>query len=211
VSTRHLSDTTAAEAADAEPGSDETPRSIALVGLMGAGKSSVGARVAAALGWTFVDSDSEIEEAAKMSIPDIFDAYGEAEFRALERRVIARLLSDEPIVLATGGGAFMHPETRALMKQKAVTVWLRADIEVLLKRVGRRNDRPLLAGDDPRAVMERLMAERHPIYAEADLTVESHDGPQADTVRAVLDALGEAGLDAAALGGGAGLGDLAQP
>ena len=173
------------------PDADETPRPIVLVGLMGAGKSTVGARVAAALGRRFVDSDDEIEAAAKMSISEIFDAYGEAEFRALERRVVTRLLSDGPAVIATGGGAFVDPDTRALVKERAISVWLKVDLDVLMRRVGRRGGRPLLDVEDPRAVMEGLIAERHPVYAEADLTVESEDGPHDTAVKRILAALAE--------------------
>ena len=168
---------------------DAKPRPIVLVGLMGAGKTTVGARIASALGRRFVDSDSEIEAAAKMSVPEIFEHYGETEFRALERRVVARLLSEAPAVIATGGGAFIDPDTRALMKEQAITVWLKADLDVLMRRVGRRGGRPLLEVEDPRAVMERLMAERYPVYAEADITVESVDGPHDATVKRVIEAL----------------------
>jgi len=157
-----------------------TPRltkSIVLVGLMGAGKSYVGRRLAERLGLPFVDADEEIEAAAGCRIEDIFEIHGEPAFRDGERRVIARLL-DEPIqVLATGGGAFMEESTRARIRERGISVWLRADIDTLLHRVARRNDRPLLKGDDPRAVLERLMAERHPVYAEADIIVDSIEGP----------------------------------
>lgn len=165
-------------------------RTLALVGLMGAGKSSVGKRLALALGVPFRDADEEIVKAAGETIPEIFAHHGEAEFRRGERRVIARLLTAEPPhVLATGGGAFMDPETRALMKERAFTIWLRADLDTLMRRVGRRDDRPLLKGDDPRAVMERLMAARYPIYAEADLVIDSDDGPHQRTVEAIIAAL----------------------
>jgi shikimate kinase len=156
---------------------------------MGSGKSTVGARLANILKRRFVDADSEIEAAANMSVEEIFDAYGEPEFRALERRVIARLLGDGPIVLATGGGAFMDPATRDLMREHTISVWLRADLDVLMKRVGKRGARPLLKTDDPRAVMAALMDTRYPVYANADLTVDSEDGPHEITVRRVLDAL----------------------
>jgi shikimate kinase len=164
-------------------------RSIALVGLMGSGKSTVGARLAAVLKRRFVDADAEIEAASNMTVWEIFETYGEAEFRALERRVISRLLTDGPVVLATGGGAFMDETTRALMKQSTISVWLRADLDVLMKRVGKRGARPLLDTDDPRAVMAELMERRYPVYAEADLVVDSEDGPHETTVRRVLDAL----------------------
>jgi shikimate kinase len=165
-------------------------RTIALVGLMGAGKSSIGRRLAHALNLPFRDADEEVERAAARSIPDIFEELGEAAFRDGERRVIARLLDEPPHVLATGGGAFMNPETRALIGKKAVSVWLKADMEVILRRVSRRSDRPLLAGDeDPRVVLERLAAERYPIYALADITVESGEAEHQATVEAIIQAL----------------------
>lgn len=164
---------------------------MALVGLMGAGKTTVGRRLAAALGVPFIDADAEIEAAAGRSITDIFDTFGEDYFRDGERRVIARLIDDAPRVIATGGGAFMDADTRALLKDRAISVWLRADIELLMNRVGKRGGRPLLRGDDPREVMERLMAERYPVYAEADITVDSLDGPHARAVDAIIDALNQ--------------------
>lgn len=164
-------------------------RTIALVGMMGAGKSTIGRRLAAALNVAFRDADEEIERAAGLSIQEIFDQHGESEFRRGERRVIARLLEGSPHVLATGGGAFIQPETRALMQAHAVTVWLRADIDTLMRRVERRDHRPLLKEDDPRAVMQRLIDARYPIYAEAELVVESIDSPHAAAVEAVLKAL----------------------
>lgn len=148
-------------------------QTVVLVGLMGAGKTSVGRRLADALGVPFCDSDEEIVAAAGMDIPDIFSTLGEAAFRMGERRVIARLLDAPPHILATGGGAFMNPETRKLIAERAVSVWIRADLDTLVERTGRRADRPLLQGGDPRAVLARLMAERDPIYAEATLTVDS--------------------------------------
>ena len=164
-------------------------RTIALVGLMGAGKSSIGRRLAHALDLPFKDADEEVERAAARSIPDIFTELGEAAFRDGERRVIARLLDDPPHILATGGGAFMHPETRALIGKKAISVWLRADMEVLLKRVARRYDRPLLKDGDPRAVLEALALERNPIYALADIAVDSVETAHQSTVQQILDAL----------------------
>lgn len=164
-------------------------RTVALVGLMGAGKTTIGRRLAAALGVRFVDADEEIVHAAGRSIEDIFAEQGEIEFRRGERRVIARLLSEPPHVLATGGGAFIDPATRALMRERATTIWLRAPLEVLMRRVGRRSDRPLLKEDDPEAVMRRLMEVRYPIYAEADLTVDSANGPHNAAVTDVLAAL----------------------
>jgi shikimate kinase len=164
-------------------------KTIALVGLSGVGKSSVGRRLAAALGMPFRDADAEVEAAAGRPIPEIFEQYGEEAFRDGERRVIARLLSEPPHVLATGGGAFMNPETRRLIKEKAVSVWLKADIEVLAKRVGRKENRPLLAGKDPRVALEAQAKERYPIYAEADLVVETGDTPHHAAVEAILKAL----------------------
>ena len=164
-------------------------RTIALVGLMGAGKSSIGRRLAHRLGLPFIDADSEIEAAAGATIEEIFQRHGEAAFRDGERRVIARLLESPPHVLATGGGAFMDPSTRALIRARTVSIWLRADIELMLARIGRRSNRPLLKRGDPRAVLEQLMAQRYPIYAEADLTVDSIDGPPEATLERVLAAL----------------------
>ena len=163
---------------------------VVLVGLMGAGKSAIGRRLAARLGMPFVDADTEIERAAGCSISDIFEIHGEAAFRDGERRVIARLLARPPHVLATGGGAFMDPETRAAIRASGISVWLRAELDLLVSRVSRRNDRPLLTGGEPRAILQRLMNERHPIYAEADVVVESMDGPHEQTVQTVLSALG---------------------
>ena len=174
----------------AERGCPRIDCSIILVGLMGAGKSAIGRRLASRLGMSFVDADDEIERAAGCSISDIFELHGEAAFRDGERRVIARLLARPPHVLATGGGAFMDPETRATIRECGISVWLRVDLDLLVSRVSRRNDRPLLAGGDPRAILRRLMDERHPIYAEADVVVESRDGPHEQTVEAVLGALG---------------------
>ncbi|MCQ0987006.1 shikimate kinase [Jiella marina] len=148
-------------------------RSIVLVGLMGAGKTTVGRRVATLLSLPFVDSDAEIEQVSTMSVPELFEAYGEPEFRALEARVIARLAQEGPQVIATGGGAFMNAETRSLLADSAVTVWLKADLDTLMERVGRRGDRPLLKAENPRQVMQDLMAVRYPVYGEADVTVQS--------------------------------------
>lgn len=163
--------------------------SIVLVGLMGAGKSSVGRRVATRLGLPFYDADTEIEAAAGCSISDLFARYGEAAFRAGERRVMRRLLDGPRAVIATGGGAFVDSETRAVIAARGVSIWLRADLEVLTKRVSGRDHRPLLKEGDPRAVLSALMEKRHPIYAEADLVVESLDQPTDLTVHAVLQAL----------------------
>ena len=168
----------------------ETQRTVVLVGLMGVGKTTVGRRLARELGLPFKDADAEIEIAAGRSVADIFAERGETEFRAGERRVIARLLEGPPVVLATGGGAFLHPETRRMIREKALSVWLRADLDVLVRRVKRRDTRPLLRDADPRAVLERLAAERYPIYAEADLTVDSSESPHDAAVAAILAALG---------------------
>lgn len=166
-------------------------RPLVLVGLMGAGKSAVGRRVAARLEVPFIDADSEIEAAAGSSIQEIFDQHGEAAFRDGERRVIARLLSTEPVhVLATGGGAFLDPETRALIHEHAISVWLRADLDVLFKRVSRRGHRPLLKTTDPKATLARLMELRHPVYAKADVVVDSEDGPIEGMVDRVMKAVG---------------------
>ena len=164
-------------------------RTIAIVGLMGAGKSSIGRRLAQRLRLPFVDADAEIVSAAGATIEEIFERHGEAAFREGERRVLARLLEGPVQVLATGGGAFMDPGTRALMRERAITVWLRAELELLLPRVLRRNNRPLLKAGDPRAVLERLIAERYPIYAEADIVVDSLDGPPEVTLERVMAAL----------------------
>jgi Shikimate kinase len=164
-------------------------RTIALVGLMGAGKTTVGRRLAAALHLPFADADAEIVKAAGCSIAEIFAEHGEQAFREGERRVIARMLKGPVHVLATGGGAFIDPDTRALMKDRAISIWLKAPLEVLMKRVEKREHRPLLNEPDPRAVMERLMAARYPIYAQADITIESSPGPHNVAVDAILKAL----------------------
>ena len=150
-------------------------RSIVLVGMMGAGKSSVGRRVALRLGIPFVDADTEIEKAAGMAITDIFAIRGEAEFRAGEARVILRLLEGGPQVLATGGGAFINPDTRAAIAAKGISIWLKAEADVLMKRIKRRQDRPLLHTSDPAATLRKLLEEREPVYALADLTVQSRE------------------------------------
>jgi shikimate kinase len=169
-------------------------RTVVMVGMMGAGKSSVGRRLAARLGLPSVDADSEIEQAANATINEIFDRHGEAYFRDGERRVIRRLLDGAPKVLATGGGAFMQPETRAAIKENAISIWLKADRDLILSRVKRRSNRPLLKAGDPEAVIDRLMAERHPVYAEADIHVQSrdvaHDMVIDDILAALADHLG---------------------
>lgn len=164
-------------------------RSIVLVGLMGSGKSAIGRRLAARIGMDFVDADSEIEEAAGLSINDIFEVHGEAAFRDGERRVIARLLSKPAHILATGGGAFMDPETRKIVKERGISVWMRAEFDVLLRRVSRRDNRPLLKGDNKEEVLRRLIEERYPVYGEADITVQSQDGPHEETVGEVIEAI----------------------
>ncbi len=166
-------------------------KTIVLIGLMGAGKSCIGQRLAVRLGLPFTDADDEIEQAAGCSIPDIFELYGESAFRDGEKRVIARLLDGPVQVLATGGGAFMNAETRALIAKRATSVWLRADLDLLLSRTARRGSRPLLARNDRRATLERLMAERYPVYAEAEIMVESANESPDVTVERVLAALVE--------------------
>lgn len=164
---------------------------IVLVGLMGAGKTSVGRRLAEKLGIAFVDADHEIETAAGKTIPEIFADHGEAYFREGERRVISRLLQAGAQVLATGGGAYMNDETRAGIKEHGVSVWLRADLPLLMKRVMKRPGRPLLQNDDPEAVMRGLVEKRYPVYAEADVTVESRDVQHGQMVNDVIRALAQ--------------------
>lgn len=164
-------------------------RTVALVGLMGAGKTAIGKRLAARLGLPFVDADDEIERAAGCTVSEFFERYGETEFRAGERRVIARLLEGPPHILSTGGGAYMDPDTRALLKAQAITVWLRAELDVLFDRVKKRAHRPLLRAGDPRDILARLMAQRYPIYAEADLVVDSTAQPTETTTDQVIEAL----------------------
>jgi len=164
-------------------------RALVLVGLMGAGKTTIGRRLAQTLDLDFVDADAEIEKAAGETIPEIFANHGEAAFRAGEKRVIARLLTKGSHVLATGGGAYMNAETRDNITQKALSIWLHADLDVLMDRVGRRGNRPLLNEKNPRAVMEKLISERYPIYAQADLTVDSVEGTHEHVVEKLLIAL----------------------
>jgi shikimate kinase len=164
-------------------------RSIVLVGMMGSGKSSVGRRLAARIGIPFVDADAEIEKAAGMSITDIFAVRGEAEFRSGEARVIRRVLQGGPQVVSTGGGAFMDPETRAAIAASGISIWLNAEFDILMKRIRRRHDRPLLKTSDPGATLRKLMAERDPIYALADLIVESRDEPHDRIVDDIVRAL----------------------
>jgi shikimate kinase len=164
-------------------------RSLVLVGLMGCGKSSIGKRLAARLSLPFIDADEEIERVAQKSISEIFEDHGEDFFRDREAKVIARLLGGGPQVLATGGGAFMTPETRQKIREAGLSIWLRAELPVLMRRVGKRDTRPLLKAGDPEQVMKDLMAARYPVYAEADLIVESRDIPHDGIVSEIIAAL----------------------
>lgn len=164
-------------------------RPIVLIGMMGAGKTTVGRRLAAKLGRHFVDSDEEVEKAAGMTIEDIFRTHGEADFRAGEVKVIARLLKDGGIVLGTGGGAFINPETRALVNSSAISVWIKADFDLLFQRVSRRSNRPLLKTANPRETLQKLIDVRYPTYAEAHVTVVSRDVPQDQVATEVIDAV----------------------
>lgn len=185
------------EARQAAPSSEQIARVLArlgnrcivLVGMMGAGKTSIGRRLASALHLPFIDADAEIEKAANQSISEIFAHYGEPHFREGERRVLARLLLGGPAVLATGGGAFMNEETRAECRAHGVTIWLKADISVLLERVRKKGNRPLLSGQNPEQVLRRLLAEREPVYATADLTVASRESPHNVLVGEIIGAL----------------------
>ncbi|SIQ65716.1 shikimate kinase [Rhizobium sp. RU35A] len=171
-------------------------RNLIFVGLMGAGKSAIGRIVAQQLAMPFVDTDAEIERVSRMTIPELFAAYGEAEFRALETRVIERLLKSGPRVVSTGGGAFINERTRAVIRSGGLSLWLRADLDVLWDRVNKRDNRPLLKTENPKQTLENLMHQRYPIYAEADVTVESRDirkDAMAHEVLAVLAALAEEG------------------
>jgi shikimate kinase len=164
-------------------------KTLVLVGMMGAGKTSVGRRLASALGVPFRDADAEIELAAGCTINEIFERFGEPAFRAGERKVIARLLAEPPHVLATGGGAFMDDDTRSRIHDTAISVWLKAPLDLLLERVTRKDTRPLLRNTDSRAALERLLKEREPVYAQADITIESDEGPQDAVVRRIVAAL----------------------
>ena len=168
---------------------DRIDRPVALVGLMGVGKSTVGKALAGLLGRSFVDADTAIEDAAQLSVAEIFERHGEAAFRDGERRVIARLVEEGHGVIATGGGAFVDPDTRALMLDKAITVWIDCDVATLVERTGRRNTRPLLRGGDPKEILERLHAERAPIYARAPVRVVSEQGPHRATAMRILEAI----------------------
>ena len=164
-------------------------RSIVFVGLMGAGKTAIGRKVANALGLPFIDSDHEIESVSRMTIPELFERYGEPEFRALEQRVIARLLENGPLVLSTGGGAYMSEHTRAAIAAHGIAVWLKADLDTLMERVAKKQNRPLLKNADPRGVMEKLMTDRYPVYAIADVTVVTREERKEVIAAEVIDAL----------------------
>lgn len=164
-------------------------RPVVLVGLMGVGKSTVGRRLAAMLGRGFIDADDAIAEAARRTIPEIFEAFGEAHFRDGERRVIARLIEEGHGVIATGGGAFVDPATRALVLDKGIAVWIDCDVDTLVERTSRRATRPLLKNGNPKDILTRLAAERAPFYAEAPIRVLSENGPHADTARAIIEAV----------------------
>lgn len=179
-------------------------RSIVFVGLMGAGKTAIGRKVATALGLTFTDSDHEIETVSRMTVPELFERYGEAEFRALEQRVILRILENGPQVLSTGGGAYMNDQTRTAIAEQGVSIWLKADIDILMERVSKKQNRPLLKNPDPKAVLERLMTERYPVYALADVCVPTRDEKKEVIAAEVIEALGRHLVSAqtAAEGGG---------
>jgi len=164
-------------------------RSIVMIGLMGAGKTTIGRNLAERLELPFIDSDEEVEKAAGCTIADIFEVYGEPNFRDCERRVIKRLLEAGPAVIATGGGAYMDADTRAHIAARAVSVWLKADIDVLVMRTAGRADRPLLNSGDPREILEKLIAERYPVYGDADIVIETGNEPTATTVESVCRAL----------------------
>jgi shikimate kinase len=173
----------------AVPAAGRIDRTIVMVGLMGAGKTSIGRRLAQRLGLPFVDADHEIESAAGCTIEEIFERYGEAAFRDGERKIIQRLLEQPPHVLATGGGAFIDPETRASIKAAGISVWLKADLDVLTRRVSRRTNRPLLKRGEPRDILAMLMEQRYPVYAEADICIDSLDAPAEMTVERVMEAI----------------------
>jgi shikimate kinase len=174
-------------------------RPVVLVGLMGVGKSTVGRRLARRLALDFVDSDAAIEDASGYSAAEVFERFGERDFRDGERRLVARLIEGEVRVIATGGGAFVDPRTRELLNERAITVWLDAPVEVLAERTGRRDTRPLLRNDDPKGTLERLNEERRPSYAEAHIHVRSGEGPHRDVVEAIVEAI-EGYLDGRAAG-----------
>ncbi|MEM7746421.1 MAG: shikimate kinase [Pseudomonadota bacterium] len=165
-------------------------RSVVLIGLMGAGKTSVGLRLAAALGVRAIDSDHEIERVSALTIPEIFERYGEPEFRALERRVLSRLMNETPSVISAGGGAFMNPKTRAVIRRRGISVWLRADLDLLVSRTAGRTHRPLLNQGNPRKILAGLIDERYPVYGEADITVDSAPGQTHEDMAAkIIEAL----------------------
>lgn len=168
-------------------------KSIVLVGLMGAGKSTIGKRLATVLGVPFVDSDSEIMEAAGCSIADIFELYGEQVFRDLEQRVMLRLLKETPRVIATGGGAFINPAIREEIGAHGLSVWLKAELEVLVERVSRRDTRPLLKSGDKKEILSRLMEDRYPVYGQADIVIDSNAGPHEDVVQGIVEAIAARG------------------
>jgi shikimate kinase len=190
---KKMSDTASPAPASASPETDILsalgPRLIVLVGMMGAGKSTIGRRLASRLRLPFLDADSEIETAAGMTIPEIFELHGEPHFRDGEARVIARLLESGPAVLATGGGAFMREETRGRIGGKAVSIWLKADADIIMRRVKRRADRPLLQTADPAGTVSRLITEREPIYQHADITIASREIPHEKIVDECIEAL----------------------
>lgn len=184
-----ISPNTVSTPQDAEISAALGPRSIVLIGMMGAGKSTIGRRLAARLALPFLDADTEIELAHRLSIPDIFEKYGEPYFRDGEARVIARLLDTGAAVIATGGGAVMRQETRERIREKAISIWLKADPDIIMRRVRRRSDRPLLQTADPEAAIERLLREREPVYGQADVTVWSRDVSHEKIVDECMEAL----------------------
>lgn len=181
--------TISADAPQAAGVTDIDDRTIVLVGLMGAGKSSVGRRLATQLGLPFKDADTEIETASNLTVPEFFEIHGETAFRDGERKVIARLLEGPQHVLATGGGAFMDAQTRKLIRDQGCSIWLRANLDTLLKRCLKRNTRPLLKTGDPKQILDDLITKRYPIYAEADIVVDSNDGPHEHVVNRIISAL----------------------
>ena len=172
-------------------------KTVAIVGLMGSGKSAIGRRLACRLGVPFADSDALVEAAVGMPVSQIFETRGEAAFRRAERRAVAEALQDRPFILATGGGAFLCPKTRVRLKQSAVTLWLRACVEILTARCSRNHDRPLLHGRDIRGTLERLVAERYPVYAEADMVLDCAERPHEETVALALQLLAERSITSA--------------